>query len=342
MKAVLFHHHGGPDVLEYTDFPTPEPKSGEVLVELKASALNRVDIWARIGWPGLKLEYPHIVGADGAGVVAAVGEAVTAFAPGDRVVIDGNLGCGDCDTCRAGQDNLCTRWNLLGETVRGTYAEYIALPERQFLKIPEHVPFETAAAASLVYLTAWHSLVTRGGLKAGETVLMVGAGGGVNTACIQVARHLGATVLVVGSNADKLAKAEELGADVLIDRSKEDWSKAVFTRTNRRGVDVVVDNVIGETLHASLRSVRKGGRILTVGNTGGPKVEFDNRYMFGKHISFLGSTMGTLAEFATVMGLVFEGKLKAPIDSTYPLKDAVAAQERMASGEAFGKILLLQ
>ena len=340
MKAVLFHRHGGPEVLEYADFPTPEPRAGEVLVQLKASALNRVDIWARNGWPGLKLEYPHIVGADGAGTVAAVGAGVTGWAPGDRVVIDGNLGCGECEACRDGRDNLCPSWQLLGETVRGTYAEYVALPERQLLTVPESVSLETAAAASLVFLTAWHSLVTRGGLQAGESVLIVRACGGVNTASIQVARHLGAIVFVVGSNAVKLEKAQALGADVLIDRSKHDWSKAVYTLTGRRGVDVVVDNVIGETLLSSMRAVRKGGRILTVGNTGGPKVEMDNRYMFGKHLSFLGSTMGTLQEFATVMALVFEGKLKAPIDSVYPLQEARAAQERMESGQAFGKIVL--
>jgi NADPH:quinone reductase-like Zn-dependent oxidoreductase len=342
MKAVLFHRHGGPEVLDYADFPTPEPAAGEVLVQLKASALNRADIWARNGWPGLKLEYPHIVGADGAGLVAAVGQGVAGFAPGDRVVIDGNLGCAECDACRAGRDNLCTSWHLLGETVRGTYAEYIALPERQLLKVPEGISFDTAAAASLVYLTAWHSLVRRGAVQPGESVLVVGAGGGVSTASIQVAKHLGAIVYVVGSNAEKLEKAQALGADVLIDRSKHDWSKAAFTLTGRRGVDVVVDNVIGETLLASMRAVRKGGRILTVGNTGGPKVEMDNRYMFGKHISFLGSTMGTLEDFATVMGLVFEGKLKVPVDSTFPLKDAPAAQQRMESGAMFGKIVLVQ
>ncbi len=342
MKAVYFHTHGGPEVLEYGDLPTPEPKPGEVLVMLKAAALNRSDLWVRTGWPGLKLEYPHIPGGDGAGIVAATGEGVTSLAAGDRVVIDGNLGCGECEMCLAGKDNLCARWNLLGETVRGTYAEYISLPQRQLVIIPAELSYETAAAASLVYLTAWHSLVTRGNVQAGESVLIIGAGGGVNTACIQVAKHLGAKVYVVGSNEAKLQKAQELGADVLIDRSKEDWSKAVFKLTERRGVDVVVDNVINGTLPSSLRSVRKGGRILTVGNTGGPKVELDNRYMFGKHISFLGSTMGTLDEFATVMGLVFEGKLQVPIDSTFPLAEARAAQERMEKGEGFGKIVLQQ
>lgn len=312
-----------------------------MLVKLKASALNRVDIWTRQGWPGIKLEYPHIPGADGAGIVGAVGDGVTNFAPGDRVVIDGNLGCGKCEPCAAGQDNLCADWRLLGETVRGTYAECIALPERQLLKIPNGVQFETAAAAALVYLTAWHSLVVRGGLRAGESLLVVGASGGVNTASIQVAKHLGAVVYVVGSNAEKLAKAQELGADVLIDRSQEEWSKAVFKLTGRRGVDVVVDNVGAGTLGSSMRAVRKGGRILTVGNTGGPKFEFDNRYMFAKHISFLGSTMGTRQDFATVMGLVFAGKLRAPIDSLFPLKEARAAHERMESGEQFGKIVLV-
>lgn len=342
MKAILFHQHGGPEVVEYGDFPTPEPGPGEVLIQLKASALNRVDLWTRNGWPGIKLDYPHIPGADGAGIVSAVGEDVTNFSPGDRVVIDGNLGDGTCPACLAGQDNLCVNWHLLGETVRGTHAECIALPERQLLKIPDGFSFENAAAAALVYLTAWHSLVARGKAQAGESVLIVGAGGGVNTASIQIAKYLGATVYVVGSSAEKLAKAKELGADVLIDRSQEDWSKAVFKLTEKRGVDVVVDNVVAGTLPSSMRAVRKGGRILTVGNTGGPKLEFDNRYMFGKHISYLGSTMGTLADFKAVMSLVFEGKLKAPIDSVFPLKEARAAQERLERGENFGKIVLTQ
>ena len=340
MKTTLFHRHGGPEVLEYTDFPAPEPKPGEVLVRLHVAALNRMDVMVRNGWSGLQLELPHINGADGAGEVAKLGEGATGFEIGNHVVINANLGCGKCDYCLSGWDNMCREWHLLGETVRGTYAEYIALPARQLFKLPAGFDLHIAAGGALVYQTAWHSLITRGGLKAGETVLVVGAGGGVNTASIDIAKFSGAQVLVVGSDAQKLEKADTLGADILIDRSKdENWSKAVFLATNKRGVDVVVDNV-GTTFMQSLRTLKKGGRLLTVGNSGGPKFEIDNRYMFAKHLSVIGSTMSNLADFATVMDLIVAGKLHPMLDKSFPLKDAAAAQERLWKGKNFGKITL--
>ena len=340
MKATLFHKHGGSEVLEYTDFPTPEPKSGEVLIRLHASALNRMDVFVRDGWPGLKLEMPHINGADGAGEIAEVGEGVTEFKIGDRVVINANLGCGKCEFCLNGRDNLCREWHLLGETTRGTYAEYVSLPVRQLYKLPDDFDFHAAAACGLVYQTAWHSMGKRGGIRAGETVAIVGAGGGVNSASIQIAKYLGARVIVIGSNQKKLQGAESLGADILIDRSKEaDWSKAVFLATEKRGVDVVIDNV-GTTFPLSLRALRKGGRLLTVGNTGAPRFEIDNRFIFAKHLSIIGSTMGTLADFSEVMNLIVAGKLKPILDKIFPLKEAAAAQERLWRSENFGKITL--
>jgi NADPH:quinone reductase-like Zn-dependent oxidoreductase len=340
MKAVLLEKHGGPESLHYGNFPTPDPKPNEVLVRLHAAALNRADLWTRNGWPGLKLEYPHILGCDGAGEVATLGTNVMDFQVGDHVVINSNLGCGECDFCLAGQDNLCRNWHLLGETIRGTYAEYITIPARQLFRIPEGYDYHAAAAAGLVFLTAWHSLIKRGNLRAGESVLVVGASGGVNTASIQIAKYAGAQVLVVGSDAKKLSLAESLGADVLIDRSQEeDWSKAVYKTTSRNGVDVVVDNV-GTTFPLSLRTLRKGGRILDVGNTGGPKFEIDNRYIFAKHISIIGSTMGTLKDFSEVMSLVVAGKFKPVVDQTFPLKEARAAHERLESGQQLGKITL--
>jgi len=360
MKAVLFHQHGGPEVLQYTDFPTPEPKPGEALIRLHAAALNRMDVMVRNGWPGLKLELPHINGADGAGEIVALtpplpageGQGVRANAEeirgleigelgvGDHVVINANLGCGTCEFCLAGKDNLCRDWHLLGETIRGTYAEYVSVPLRQLYKLPDDFDYHRAAAAALVYQTAWHSLVKRGNLQEGETVLIVGAGGGVNTASAQIAKLIGAQVVVVGSDAKKLELAESIGADILIDRSKEaDWSRAVFLATNKRGVDVVVDNV-GTTFMLSLRALRKGGRLLTVGNSGGPKFEIDNRYIFAKHLSILGSTMSTLAEFKEVMDFIVQGKLQPIMDKTYPLQDAADAQERLWRNENFGKITL--
>ena len=340
MKTVLFHTHGGPEVLEYTDFPAPEPREGQVLVKLEAAALNRVDLWTRNGWPGIRLEYPHIPGADGAGTIAGLGACVGDWKIGDRVVINANLGCGHCPACVAGQDNLCRDWHLLGETVRGTYAEYVALPAGNVYAIPGGFDAHQAAAAALVYHTAWHSLVVRGALRPGENVLVVGASGGVNTACIQIARLVGATVYVVGSNSAKLSQAEALGANYLIDRSKdENWSRTIYSLTGKRGVEVVVDNV-GTTFPSSFRSAAKGGRILTVGNSGGPKFEIDNRFIFGKHLSVLGSSMGTRSDFATVMGLVFAGKLKPVLDQDFPLKDAHYAQERLERGEQLGKVTL--
>jgi len=340
MKAILFHRHGGPEVLQYADFPDPQLAENNVLVRLHAAALNRMDLWTRNGWPGLKLELPHIPGADGAGEIASLGKDVTGWEIGDRIVINPSLGCGVCDLCLAGQDNLCRDWRLLGETIRGTYAEYVAVPARQLFRLPDGFNFHTAAAAGLVFHTAWHSLVTRGQLKTNETVLIVGASGGVNTACIRIAKHLGARVIVIGAGSEKIHLARSLGADLTVDRTKEeDWSKVVYHLTDKRGVDVVVDNV-GTTFPQSMRALRKGGRLLTVGNTGGAKFEIDNRFIFGKHLTVIGSSMGSLRDFDTVMSLICQGRLEPVIDSTYALPDARAAQERLEKGEQKGKIIL--
>lgn len=340
MRAILFHTHGGPEVLEYAEVPTPQPGAGQVLVRLQAAALNRLDLFVRVGWPGIKLAYPHIPGADGAGEITSVGAGVTRLKVGERVVINSNLSCGACGYCLAGQDNRCQGWGLLGETRNGTYAEYVVIPAVNAYPMPDGYDVGAAAAAGLVFHTAWHSLIGRANLRPGESVLIVGASGGVNTAAIQIARYAGATVYVVGSSREKLKLAESLGADYLIDRSQEEnWSKTVYQMTNKRGVDVVVDNV-GATFPLSFRAARKGGRILTVGNTAGAKVEIDNRFIFGKHLSLIGSTMGTHSDFAAVMRLVFAGALKPVVDRVYPLSQAPQAQERLEAGEQMGKIVL--
>ena len=340
MKALLFHEHGSPDVLQYEEIPTPEPAPGQVLVRLRAAALNRVDVLVRQGWQGLNLALPHILGADGAGEIAALGEGVQGWEVGDRVVINANLGCGECDFCLAGEDNRCRNWHLLGETLPGTYADFILLPPKQLFRLPDSFDLHAAAAASLVYQTAWHSLIKRGGLRPGERVLIVGASGGVNTASIQIAKLTGASVIAVGSNAQKLELAESLGADTLIDRSQTpNWAKEVYKLTNKEGVDLVVDNV-GTTFPHSLRTLRKGGRLLTVGNTGGAQFEIDNRYIFAKHLSIIGSTMGTLKDFAEVMSLVVAGKLQPVLDKTFALREAKLAHERLEANEQLGKITL--
>jgi D-arabinose 1-dehydrogenase-like Zn-dependent alcohol dehydrogenase len=269
-----------------------------------------------------------------------VGVGVTAWSRGDRVVINANLGCGECEYCRAGRDNLCQSFKLLGESIRGTYCEFIAVPEKQLFKLPAHFDFHIAAAAGLVFHTAWHSLVTRGGLKPGETVLIVGATGGVNTASIVISKYIGAQVIVIGTGQEKLNLAQKLGADILIDRSLEpDWARAVYTVTHKKGADIVVDNV-GTTFPFSFRAARKGGRILTVGNTGGPKFEIDNRFIFSKQLSIIGSSMGTRQDFSDVMSLVTSGKLLVAQDRAFALEDARFAHERLESGAQLGKITL--
>jgi NADPH:quinone reductase-like Zn-dependent oxidoreductase len=339
MKAIYFSEHGGAEVLQYGELPTPEAKPGEVLVRLEAAALNHVDLLVRKGIPGLEPPLPHILGSDGAGVVASLGEGVESWETGQRVVINGNICLEEDEFTRAGQENLCDSWELLGETIHGTYAQYVSVPAGNLVEIPNGFSAKAAAASALVYLTAWHSLVVRGNLQAGESVLVVGSSGGVNSASIQVAKHIGAKVIAVGSNPEKLAFAESLGADELIDRSKEDWSKAAYKLTEKRGVDAVVDNV-GSTFPLSMRAVRKGGRILNVGRTGGSQVEIDVRYIFGKQISIIGSTMGTRKDFAKVMKLVFDGSLETIMDKSFPLENAMEAHERLEAGKQLGKITL--
>ncbi len=341
MKAAAFYEHGGLDVLKVVDdLPMPEPGPGEARLKMKAVALNRLDLWVRVGWPRLKLKMPHVTCADGAGVVDAVGPGVTGFAPGERVCIDPTMVAPDSPALMTGLENQ-SRIHILGEEVPGVGAEYVVLPARNLMKMPDHVTFEDAAAAGLVFVTAWHSLITRGGLRAGESVLVVGAGGGVNTAYIQVAKFAGATVYAVGSTADKCAKATELGADMTINREESpEWSKAVYEMTNKQGVDVVVDNVGVATFNNSIRCARIGGRILVVGNTSGYFVEIDLRQIFARQVSIIGSTMGPHQDYVRVMNLVFEGKLKPVISAVLPLSQFKEGQRMLEAGEVFGKIVL--
>ncbi|GJM42030.1 MAG: alcohol dehydrogenase [Ardenticatenaceae bacterium] len=341
MKAVVFYEHGLLENVQYGDVPEPEIGADEVLVSVKAAALNRLDLWVLAGWPGLNLKLPHIMGSDGAGVIAQVGSNVLGFSEGDRVAINPSLGSDSDYFGQRGLDNMSDNFAILGEHADGFFAEYAAVPARNLVKMPDDASFEAAAAASLVYVTAWHSLITRGSLRAGESILIVGAGGGVNTAAIQIAKLAGASqIYVVGSTDEKLGMAESLGADVLINRHKEDWGKAIFKATNRRGVDIVVDNVGAATYHKSLRALKKGGRLLTVGNTSGPKFEIDNRLLFGKHLSIIGSTMGSSADYETVMNLIFNGRLQPVIDTVYPLSEGITALQRLDAGDVAGKLVL--
>ena len=342
MKAIVFHEHGRLENVHYTDVPKPAIGPDETLIEVKAAALNRLDLWVLEGWPSLKLKMPHIMGSDGAGIVAEIGSHVSNVAVGDRVAINPTLANDPFDPfTRAGKDNLNNQMAVLGEHVAGFFAEYTAVPARNLLKMPDSATFENAAAASLVYVTAWHSLIVRGSIRAGESVLIIGAGGGVNTASIQIAQYAGASpIIVVGSDAKKCAKAKELGADMVIDRSQEDWGRAVYKMTNKNGVDIVVDNVGAATYPKSLRALKKGGRLLTVGNTSGPMLEIDNRLLFGKHLSIIGSSMGSTVDYETVMNLLFDGTFNPVIDSVYPLHEGLLALHRLEAGDVSGKLIL--
>jgi NADPH:quinone reductase-like Zn-dependent oxidoreductase len=340
MKAIVFYQHGGLDVLQMADIPTPAPGPHDVLVKVHYCALNHLDLFVREGWKGLELQMPHVPGADVAGTITAVGAEVTGWEVGRRIVVNGTLSCGRCEYCRRGDDHLCIHHAALGEHVPGGYAEYVTVPAANLLAVPDGFPLAEAAAAGVVFLTAWRMLVGRGQIRAGEDVLVVGAGGGVNSAAIQIAHLAGARVFAVASTAEKGEKARALGADIIIDRSRENWSRAVWLQTNKRGVDVVVDNVGAATLFDSIRALAKGGRLVTVGNTSGPKTELDIRYIWTKQISILGSTTGNRDDYARVMSLVFGGKLSAVVDRIMPLAAAREAQSLLESGEQFGKIVL--
>ncbi len=341
MKAAVITGHGGLDVIALaSDLPVPESGPGEVRLKVGAAALNRLDLWVRAGWPGLHLDLPHIMCADGAGVVDSLGAGVTQFQPGDRVSIDPTIVPPDSPALMTGLENQ-SRIAILGEHRPGVAAEYVVLPARNLMKMPDHVTFSEAAAAGLVYVTAWHSLMTRGGLRAGETVLVVGAGGGVNTASIQIAKLAGAKVFVVGSSAEKCEKARELGADVVVNRAETpEWAKTLYKLSDKQGFDVVVDNVGQATFNDSIRSTKIGGRLLVVGNTSGPMVEIDLRQVFFRHLSIIGSTMGPHQDYVKVMNLVFAGKLKPVIGAAYPLEEAQQAQAALENFDVFGKVVL--
>lgn len=341
MKAVFFEKHGGNEVLRVGERPDPVPGPREVVVRMLAAAFNRLDLFVRDGIPGVPIALPHVPGADGCGVVESVGAEVTDLAPGARVVLQPGLSCGRCEFCRKGERSLCVSYGILGEHVPGTFAEKIAVPREMAYPAPEGLSPEECAAFPLAGLTAWRMLVTRAAVRPGDSVLIHGVGGGVSTFALQIARLAGASsVVVTSSSPEKLAKAKALGADVGIDYRNEDVAKKVREITGKRGVDVVVDSVGAATWRSSLLCAAKGGRIVTCGATSGPNPEEEIRHIFWKQLSILGSTMGTDAEFEAMRRSVAAGRLRPVVDEVYPLAEAVKGYERMASGAAFGKIVL--
>ena len=340
MKALYFREHGGLDEIRYGEVPDAEPGFGEVLVRVRACAINHLDIWVRRGWPGLRLEMPHWCGADVAGEIVGSGEGASGWEPGQRVVIDPGINTVEDEFTRRGEVSVSPGYHILGEHRRGGAAEYLAIPVSNLAAMPDDLDFPTAAAPLLVSLAAWRMLIHRAKLRAGESVLVVGAGGGVNSMAIQIAKLAGATVYAVAANKEKGVRARELGADFVLDRSRVDWGREVYELTGKRGVDVVVDNVGKATIETSMRAVAHGGRIVIIGNTSGPKAEIDIRFIFGKQISLIGSTMGTHQDFRDVTALLWSGRLKPVIDRIMPLKEGKEAYAIMERGQQFGKIVL--
>ncbi len=343
MRAVQFARHGrGLEVYEVVDnAPVPVPAADEVLVRVHYGALNRLDDWVRIGWPGIGLPLPHIPGSDFSGEIAAQGESVAGWAKGQRVTANNALWCGHCPACAQGRTNQCDAFGILGESRSGVMSEYVALPARNLIEVPKGYDLRQAAAASLTYLTAWHSLVVKGRLQLGERVLVVGAGGGVNVAAQQIAALCGAEVFVVASTVAKAARALAAGADWAHDRSASaDWVGAVKAATQGQGVHMVVDNVGAATMQDSLRSLARGGRVVTVGGTSGYDASFPLGPFFMRHLSIVGSTMGTQADYRKVMQLVFQGRLQPVIDRVVTPRQYAEAMRRMQRNRQYGKIVV--
>jgi NADPH:quinone reductase-like Zn-dependent oxidoreductase len=338
MKAVRLHEFGGPEVLRYEDVPDPQPRKDQVLIRVKACALNHLDIWVRKGLPGVNL--PHILGSDIAGEIVEVGEYLTGFKPGQRVLLAPMHFCNHCAKCVAGLQNQCREFTALGNGVDGGNCELMAVPAVNVIPIPDSLGFVQAASVPLVFLTAWHMLVGRAGIRLGQTVLVLGAGSGVGIAAIQIAKLLHARVITTAGDESKLEKARALGADHGINHYQQKISQEVRKITDKEGVDIVVEHVGTATWDESMKSLKPGGTIVTCGATTGHNAAFDLRFLFSRQLNFLGSYMGTMGELHDVLRQVFAGRLKPIVDRAFPLKDARAAHEYMEASQMFGKVVL--
>lgn len=342
MRALTIDAHGGLEQLRYRDDVTPPalPSSGGVRVRLRAAALNRLDLWTVGGLPGVVITPPWILGADGTGLVAETSPDVTTVRPGDRVIINPGISCRACEFCRKGEQSLCVRFRLLGEHLPGTLAEEVVVPATSVRLVPSTVTDEVAAAFTLATLTAWRMCVTRAQVRAGDEVLIWGIGGGVALAALQICKARGARVWVTSSDPAKLARAQALGADELLDHSAGDVGAEVRRRTAKRGVDVVIDSIGERTWSQSLAALARAGRLVTCGGTSGPTLQMDVRRLFWNQWDIMGSTMGNDAEFEAVAAEIAAGRLVPPIDSVHPLAEGRAAFERLASGRQFGKVVV--
>ena len=341
MKAVILNKHGGPEVLEYTDVPDPRIKQNEVLVEVKACALNHLDVFVRAGLPGIQIPLPHILGCDIAGVIKEVGSLVTWVKPGDEVMLQPGVSCGHCEECLRGEDNLCREYDMIGYKRDGGYAELVVAPGVNVVPKPANLSWEEAAALPLVTLTAWHMLVTRANVQPGEDVLIHAAGSGVGSLGIQVAKLRGARVIATAGSDAKLEKAMKLGADEVINYTRDDWPKEVKRMTGRKGVEVVFEHTGAETWPGSIASLKNNGRLVTCGATSGFDARTDLRQVFYRHLSILGSFMGSKAELLEAMKFIRNGAIRAVVDRSLPLREARRAHELMEDRSQFGKLVLV-
>jgi NADPH:quinone reductase-like Zn-dependent oxidoreductase len=338
MKAVRIHQFGGSEVLIYEEVPDPQPRKDQVLVRVRACSLNHLDVWVRKGLPGVKL--PHILGSDVAGEVAEVGEYVSGFKPGQRVILSPMHYCGHCAKCVAGLQNQCREFTVLGNAVDGGNCELIAVHPRNMIPIPDSLDFNQAASVPLVFVTAWHMLVGRAAIRPGQTVLVLGASSGVGIAAIQIAKLFQCRVITTAGDETKLAKGRGLGADFGINHYQQKISEEVRKITNKEGVDIVVEHVGAATWDESVKSLKSGGTLVTCGATTGPNVSIDLRHLFARQLSLLGSYMGTMGELHEVLRHVFAGRLKPVVDSLFPLSELRAAHEYLEKSQMFGKIVV--
>jgi NADPH:quinone reductase-like Zn-dependent oxidoreductase len=341
MKAVVIHEHGGPDVLKHEERPDPRIRANEVLVEVRACALNHLDVWARKGLPGVHIPLPHILGNDIAGVVREAGDLVNWVRAGDEVLLQPGVSCGHCHECLRGADNLCPDYQILGYLRDGGYAELVAAPGVNVIPKPKNVTFEEAAALPLVTVTAWHMLVTRARVEPGEDVLIHAAGSGVGSIGIQIAKLRGARVIATAGSDEKLEKALALGADETVNYTRGDWPKEVRRLTGKAGVDVVFEHTGAETWPGSILSLKRDGRLVTCGATSGAEARTDLRHVFYRHLSLLGSMMGSKAELLEAMKFVERGRIRAVVDRQLPLAEARRAHELMEDRAQFGKLVLV-
>ncbi len=339
MRAVTLRRHGGPEVLEIEELPTPEPGPCQVLVRVEAVALNHLDLWVRRGLPNLKLHYPHIPGSDITGEIAALGPGASGTV-GQKVVVNPGVSCGRCRECLQGRDNLCREYAILGEHISGGCADYLAVPVANVLPRPPNLDAFQAAAFPLTMLTAWHMLAVKARVQPGETVLVLGASSGVGTAAVQIARLFGARVIATATSDEKLARARTLGADEGINTEKEDLVDAVRKLTGKRGVDVVFEHV-GKALFAkAIQACARGGRLVTCGATTGFDPTIDLRHVFFRQIAILGSTMGSKGDLHDLVQHLTAGRLTPVVDRVLPLAQVREAHELLEGRAQFGKIVL--